>query len=258
MWGAIIGDLFGSTYEYDQFIKTCIIDTKDINLNNSFYSDDTILTIAVLDALLNDRNYEYYLKKYGFEYLNYRPNYEPYFKSSFSPGFVKWINDKTEGKSCGNGAMMRISPIGYLCNNEEDLIDNVIKATSTSHNSTDAIECSTVVAMIIYLARKGFDKEEIINKLNLSFSYSEFKSFNTTCSETINNCLYALFNSDSYIESVKTVISYGGDTDTNACIVGSMAEALYGIDSNLIEIVRTKLPDSFIDKLDKGYSLIKK
>lgn len=77
-----------------------------------------------------------------------------------------------------------------------------------------------------------------------------------TCYETLNNCLYALFSSDSFEESLKKVVSYGGDTDTNACIVGSMAEAMYGIDISLIETASKKLPKSFVKKLEIGYSKI--
>ena len=74
----------------------------------------------------------------------------------------------------------------------------------------------------------------------------------------VNNCLFALFSSNSFEESVRKVISFGGDTDTNACIVGSMAEAMFGIDNDLIQQAKTKLPDKFNKTLTKGYSKIKK
>jgi len=79
-----------------------------------------------------------------------------------------------------------------------------------------------------------------------------------TCNETIDNCLYALFTSDSFEESLKKVISFGGDTDTNACIVGSMAEALYGIDEELLNKAKLKIPSEFVKKLEKGYKMIYK
>ena len=119
MWGAIIGDLAGSTYEYSQIKKVSSIKANKLIQDNSFFSDDTILTIAILDAILNDRDYEKYLKLYGNEFINYKPNYEPYFKTTFSPGFTKWLKNNIQGNSAGNGAMMRISPIGYLFNNED-------------------------------------------------------------------------------------------------------------------------------------------
>lgn len=258
MWGAVIGDLAGSIYEFEQFKKVSSIKVNDIILENSFYSDDTILTIAILDALLHDKNYEFYLKKYAQEYQYYQPSYQPYFKSAFSPGFMKWANGNDIGTSTGNGAMMRISAIGYLCNSEEEIIKNVASATIPSHNSTEAIDSATLIAKIIYFARRGYTKEEIISKLNIKYSYIPFQKFNMTCSETINNCLYALFHTNSFEEAIQTVISYGGDTDTNACIVGSMAEALYGINHHLIEQAKQKIPVSFVKTLNQGYDLIQR
>lgn len=259
MFGAIIGDLSGSIYEYDQIKKVTqkYIDGQIIT-KDSFFSDDTILTIAILDAVLNNKNYEYYLKKYTTEYINYKPNFTPYFKTSFSPMFIKWVNDNKIGTSIGNGAMMRISPIGYLFDNEKDIITNAKLATMPSHNTEEAINCATVIALIIFYLRKGLSKEEIIKRLNIKIKYEEFIKFNYTCKDTIDNCLYALFTSNNFEDSIKKVISYGGDTDTNACIVGSMAEALFGIDENLISEASKKIPFDFVQILDKGYSKIKK
>lgn len=256
MWGAIIGDLAGSIYEYSQIKNISKVKVNNLIENNSFYSDDTILTIAILDAILNDLNYEKYLKLYTKAYAQYKPDFNPYFKTPFSPDFMNWANKDEIGYSSGNGAMMRISAVGYLFNCESEIFENVIAATTPSHNSKEAINCSQIVAMIIYLARMGLSKEEIINRLNLKVTYKEFLKFNSTCNETLTNCIYALFTSNSFEEAIRKVISYGGDTDTNACIVGSMAEALYGIDQNLIDKARTKIPESFVRKLELGYSKI--
>ena len=256
MWGAIIGDLAGSTYEYGQIKKVTRIDNKEIIIGeDSFFSDDTILTIAILDAIENDCDYEKYLKKYGNKYKDYKHNYKPYFKTSFSPGFIKWVEGEKEGNSSGNGAMMRISSIGYLFDKKEDVIRNSHLATIPSHNTEEAVLCAEKVALIIYYARHGISKKEIIEKLNIKLEYKPFKKFNTTCYETIDNCMYALFTANSFEESINKVISYGGDTDTNACIVGSMAEALYGIDKKLIEKAKEKIPQDFVRILDKGYEM---
>ena len=239
MYGAIIGDLAGSIYEFDQTKKVKGLYVNELIKEDSFYSDDTILTIAIMDAMLNNKDFEYYLKKYAKEYMHYKPNVEPYFKTTFSPGFTKWVYGNEIGKSIGNGAMMRISPVGYLSNSIDEVVEYSKLATIPSHNSKEAVDNATLVALIIYLAKSNYTKEEIIKLLNIKYFYSPFKEFNYTCSSTINNCLYALFASNSYEESIKKVISFGGDTDTNACIVGSMAEVLYGID-NIKVIVRNK------------------
>ncbi len=258
MWGAVIGDLAGSIYEYQQTKYFSKLNPKELINEESFYSDDTILTIAILDAILNDRNYEYYLKKYAKNFLIYKPDFSPYFKGIFSPGFTKWALNQKNGKSIGNGAMMRISAVGYLFNNKKDIINNARLATIPSHDSLEAINSATTIALIIFLARLGFSKEEIIKELNLKLNYSDFNGFNTTCYKTIDNCLYALFTSNNFEESLLKVISFGGDTDTNGCIVGSMAEALYGIPNELIKAAREKIPNNFTNLLDIGYSKVLK
>lgn len=258
MWGAIIGDLAGSIYEYGQIKKISHIEIKNLIPENSFFSDDTILTIAILDAILNNNNYEYYLKQYIKEWQNYKPNYEPYFKTPFSKGTMKWALQNTPGNSRGNGAMMRISPVAYLYNNYSEVILHAHQATIPSHNFQEAITCATLIAKIIYLARKQYSKESIQKKINMIPVYQEFSQFNTTCQETINNCLYAIFTTSSFEEALQKIISFGGDTDTNACIVGSIAESIYGIDPIYIEQAKQKLPKQFIVKLEQGYTKVKR
>jgi len=257
MWGAVIGDLAGSIYEYGQVKKISKIDIKNLIDKNAFISDDTILTIAIIDAILNTKDYEKYLKEYATKYMNSIPKGIPYFEKMFSPGFSNWVNGKAEGKSIGNGAMMRISGVGYLFDSEEDIILNSKLATIPSHNNQISIESATMIALIIYYARVGLTKEEIINKLNIELKYVPFKEFNMTCESTIDNCLYAVFTSNSFEESIKKIISFGGDTDTNGAIVGSMAEALFGIDQAIIDEAKEKLPDEFNKVLTKAYRKVK-
>lgn len=251
MYGAIIGDLAGSIYEYDQIktVKPVVID-KLIE-DNAFFSDDTILTIAVADAIMNGKDYDKYLRFYVKKYAEYRPDFEPYFKTSFSPGMVKWSKDSVEGKSTGNGAMMRISPVGFLFDTESDVIENARLATIPSHNSEEAIAAATKIALIIFYLRKGLSKEEVYKKLNIDLKFVPFTKFNATCSTTIDNCLYAFYHSNSFEDAIRRTVALGGDTDTNACIVGSMAEAEYGISDELIDVVNSKLPESFVRVLSK-------
>ena len=253
MWGAIIGDLAGSIYEYEQINGIKSVKADEIIPKKAFFSDDTILTIAILEAIQTDKNYEKHLKKYGNLYKDYKPNHNPYFKTSFSPGFVKWCNSKEVGTSIGNGAMMRISPVGFMFDNENDVKENARLATIPSHNSKEAIVYSTLTALIIYYAKNNMPKEEILKKLNIELKHKIFEKFNSTCSQTFDNCVFATFNSNSFEESIYNVLSYGGDTDTNACIVGSMAEALYGIDPKLINKAKKYIPNDFIKILDKAY-----
>ena len=253
MWGSIIGDLAGSIYEYSQIKEVTPIVVDELIKDESFYSDDTILTIAVLDAILNDRDYNKYLREYGKRFISYRPDVTPYFKTSFSPGFIKWLKSDEGGCSMGNGAMMRIAPVGFMFDDLETVKEESVKATSPSHNNSESIKCAQVVASIIYLARNGYSKNEIIDLLDLNISFKPFAKFNYTCSDTIGNCLYAVFSTNSFESALREVISYGGDTDTNACIVGGMAEAFYGVDQSLIDMAKEKIPKKFVKVLEKAY-----
>ena len=253
MWGAVIGDLAGSIYEYEQIKGVKKVESKEIIPDNAFYSDDTILTIAVLDAIMHDKDYEKYLKLYGNKYSTFKPNIEPYFEKVFSPGFIKWCEGEKEGVSTGNGAMMRISPVGYMFNSEKEVKENSKLATIPSHNSKEAIDAAEKVALIIYYARKGFSKNQIIKKLDIELKYKPFEKFNYTCSTTIDNCLYAIYHSDSFEDSIRKVLLMGGDTDTNACIVGSVTEAIYGMTEEQKILAQKDLPVKYTKILKKVY-----
>ena len=227
-------------YEYQQSEKTQPIERIDeIITPDSFISDDSILTIAILDAILNEKDgyidYRKYLKDYINKFREYRPKFSPYFPNPFSRNVMKWAQEEgnSERESKGNGAMMRISPVGYLFNNEEEVIKNVELATNPTHNTDEARKCATTIALIIFYFRQGKSKEWVFNKLNITPTYVPFTSFNSTCYKTIGNCLYALYNSISFEDAIEKTICMGGDTDTNGAIVGSMAESLYGIPPKL-------------------------
>lgn len=251
MYGAIIGDLAGSIYEYGQASSIKPIEINNIIEDNSFYSDDTILTIAIADAILNGCDYEKYLRYYVKKYEDYKPNFTPYFKYPFSPGTIKWANGDYNGKSTGNGAMMRISSVGYLFNTEDDVIENARLATIPSHNSESAIDAATKIALIIYYLRMGLSKDEIYKKLCIDLKFVPFTKFNMSCEDTIDNCLYVFYHSNGFEDAIRNIILLGGDTDTNACIVGSLAEAAYGISDELIEKAKSKIPDEFVKVLTK-------
>lgn len=255
MYGAIIGDLAGSIYEYEQTKEIKNIEVDNLIEEASFYSDDTILTIAIADAIIHDKKYDEYLRKYIKKYSNYKPNFKPYFKTPFSPSLIKWANSDYNGESIGNGAMMRISPVGYLFNTEEEIIENSRLATIPSHNSEEAVDCATKIALIIFYLRRGLTLEEIYDKLSIKNNLTPFTNFNTTCRKTIDNCLYTLYHSNSFEDAIKKTIFLGGDTDTNACIVGSMAEALYGIDNELIEKANSKIPKEFVKVLSQSRNI---
>lgn len=276
MYGAIIGDIAGSIYEYDEFNnaekgtinlekRLEILSKKDLIEENCFYSDDTILTIAILDSILNGFSYSDKLKEYGLKYGTEKLNKPNYFEYMFSSTFTQWCKSEKEGNSIGNGCMMRIAPIGFLFNSLEEVEENSELATIPSHNSEKAIRASKIVSSVIYLARTGSSKTEIIRflkdryNINLEYNLKELQNtylFDATCN-VLEICLYILFISNDYESAIRNAISIGGDTDTIACIVGGMAEALYGVPQYLIEMAKTKLPNEFSKLLEIGYRKIR-
>lgn len=251
MYGAILGDMIGSVYEYEQIHHITPVYPKQLLTDDCFYSDDTILTIAVLDALQHDQNYEKYLKEYALKYQDYRPAYYPSNYSPFSKGFLQWVRGEKEGNSCGNGALMRISPVGFLCDSEKDIKEQARLATIPSHNHPEAIESATNLALMIYYLRKGYSKEQIFHKMKITPDYQPFHSFNRTCQSTLPNCLYAFYNARDLEDAYFRTLQLGGDTDTNCCIVGSLAEACYGLDDSYHETVERALPKEFVKVLKK-------
>ena len=275
MYGSIIGDIAGSIYEYDEFNNSEkgiinlekrleILTKKDLIEENCFFSDDTILTIAILDSILNGFSYYDKLKEYGLKYGTEKLNKPNYFEYMFSSGFTQWCKGEKDGNSIGNGCMMRIAPIGFMFNSLEEVEENAKLATIPSHNNEKSIRAAQIISSVIYLARIGKNKEEIIkflkNKYNINLEYNleELQKtylFDVSCN-VVDICLYILFLSNDYETAIRNAISIGGDTDTIACIVGGMAEALYGVPKYLIDIAKNKLPSKFNELLEKGYEKV--
>lgn len=277
MFGAIIGDLAGSIYEYDEMLDSKvrfrsigrrkeILTKENIIDDDSFYSDDTILTMAILESILEDTSYSDNLKKYGLKYKDFVPTDRPYFKNMFSPNFIKWCMGLKDGDSYGNGAAMRISPVGYLFNDEDEIKKQVELATTPSHNTLEAITGAEEVAMVIYMARSGHDINEIKEFVQFKYGHSLYLElyklihqnvFNCSCDHSVRLAVFALLGSNDFEETIRNAVSFGGDTDTIACIAGSMAEAVYGVPTDLKESAIKKLPDEFNELLDRGYSKVK-
>ena len=276
MYGAIIGDFIGSIYEFEEFndAKNKIVNAgrrkesseeKNLFKDECFYSDDTILTIAVLDAILNNKSYEDNIKKYANNKSYYaRPKIET-FEGPFSKRFLKWCNNEQENDSIGNGASMRISPVAYMFDDLDLIMKEVEKCTSTSHNSIEAINGAKAVASAIYFSRKKWNKEKIREYIEENFNYylnfeleklhNEYM-FSSITSTSVPQAIYLFLISNSYEEIMRNALYIGGDTDTIACIAGSIGEAYYGLDEKLIKKAEEKLPKEFISILKEGYKII--
>lgn len=276
MLGAIIGDLAGTKYEYQEFLdsKNGIINVdrrrKIFNPNmellteESFISDDSLLTIAIAEAIIYNRDYEEALKKYGKKYGNKPLEKEGFFKNAFSPSFIKWANSETNenGTSQGNGATMRISPIAFLFNDLNTVEEEAKKATIPSHNSSNAIKGAKCLAGVIFLARKKESKDNIRKYVTQKYRYDlnynleelqEYNTFNGTCEVTVPQAIFMFLQSNNFVDSIRKAISIGGDTDTIACMVGGISEAYYGIPKDLRNKALKLIPKDLRKVLIKAY-----
>lgn len=276
MLGAIIGDMAGTIYEYKEFMNTKNgrIDVEgrkrilesDVKLipEEAFISDDSLLTIAVADSITSGREYRDVLKEYGRKYGGMKIDKEDFFERPFSYAFTKWSrSDSNEnGTSMGNGAAMRVSPVGFLFDNLAEVQEEAKKSAVPSHDSENAIVGAQSIASSIFLARQGFKKSEIKEyltnrfNLNLDFDLENLRETNTyigTGKETAEHAIFAFLESDNFENSIRKAISIGGDTDTIACMNGGIAEAYYGIPKELRDKALKHIPQELIKVVEKEY-----
>lgn len=258
MLGAIIGDMASSVYECNNFKNNEeykeVLDKDNLIDDDCKYTKDTILNLAVLDTVLFHENYANMLKKYGLEYMN------EISKDQNSDEFIRWCQG--EGiKSDSNEALKRISSIGYLYNDLDSIINQTDELTKNGYDTALALSSARVLNALIYSGRMGNSLSKAksvfcpisksIDKIRLS------NKFNPSCA-ILSDCEEALFQSYSFEDAVRKAISLGGNVKANAVITGSMAEAFYGIPSDLKNEVLNKLPDEFDTVLIHGYEKVKK
>lgn len=272
MYGAIIGHVAGSIYEVmeinakkkktmrSKLERTIILD-KNIPLftNMSSMTDDSVLTCSIADSILNNISYEKKLKEYGLQEL--KLGNDSYGRNRFGSGFIKWLYDFNNKDSYGNGCAMRISPIGYLFDDLKTLKKESRLATITSHDNPESIMCSEAVAVSIYLLRNGMSKTDLKqyiekNYFKLDFDLEDLRNNYTFTSRAIDSVPQAIFTfleSESFEETIRNAISIGGDSDTIACIAGSIAESIYEIPEKLIKEVKKYIPTNYKKIVDEFY-----
>ena len=242
MLGAIGGDIAGSIYELKGF-KGQKIKVNEIVLfkEECRTTDDTYLTLAVANAILTKTSYSENIIKFVKKYSE-KPKYEKsdlFFKSPFSKNTTDCVYFNKPGLSRGNGLSMSISAISLLFDTPKTIVNEVKKAAIKTHNSDEAINTASALAITIFLARKGYNKnyiEKFIKKqfgYNLNFNLKKLiqnYAFSSNAVDTVPLAIATFLNTNSYLECIETAISIGGDTDTNAAMAGSIAEMYYGID----------------------------
>lgn len=246
MLGAIIGDIVGSRFE--RFDKSVQPKTKDFEFFGSgcHITDDTVLTVALAESILTGEPYKDVMVKY----------YNCYPNAGYGKSFAQWAQDPNRKpyNSWANGAAMRISPAAWAY--DWEVLDNaVFEFTYITHNHEEAIKGATAITEIIKLAINDFSKNEILESLANGYNYDLTKhtnlirpyfKFDVSCKETVPVCIRSFIDSEDYEDAIRIAVSLGGDTDTNACITGSMAEAYYKID--LWEKYGDILSDKYLNK----------
>jgi len=225
MLGAIAGDIIGSVYEWNN------IKSKEFDLFSpeAFFTDDSILTVALAEAILNDADYGQTMKKY----------YERYPDAGYGGSFHEWAKgqDTKPYNSWGNGSAMRTSPVGYAFENLEEVLSKAKHFASFTHNHPEGIKGAQATAAAIFLARKEASKEMIRLYITQQFKYDLTRTideirpnyeFDVSCQGSVPQAITAFIESENYEDAIRNAISIGGDSDTLACITGGIAEAFYG------------------------------
>ena len=274
--GGIIGDIVGSVYEFNN------IKTKDFPLfsERSSYTDDTVMTIAVADALkdgIGDSDHQVYydgelisskdialnrrldciesMRRWGRKY--------PHPMGSYGGRFAEWLfgPDISPYHSFGNGSAMRVSAAGWCRSTLEETLEAAKNTAEVTHDHPEGIKGAQATAAAIFLARTGKSVPEIREYIESKFGYDLSRTcdeirptyclygIDETCQGTVPEALTAAFEGKDFEDVIRLAVSLGGDSDTLACIAGSVAEALYGIPNAIAEEALRRLPEDMRDVL---------
>ena len=235
MIGAIIGDVVGSRFEFDN------IKTKEFELfdKECDFTDDTVMTLAIGKALNDYKggDFKTHLIKTMHEVGNKYPD------CGYGGLFLDWMvyKETKPYNSCGNGSAMRVSAVGWYAKTLEEA-EGLAKLTAeVTHNHPEGIKGAQAVAGAIYLARMGSSKEDIKQYIEekyytLNFTLDEIRptyDYEITCQKSVPQAIQAFLEATSFEDAIRNAISIGGDSDTVAAITGSIAEAYYDIDKDI-------------------------
>lgn len=225
MLGAIAGDIIGSRFEHAG------IKSKDFALftRQSVFTDDTVHTIAVADSLLHKIPYQ----------SNFREYFQHYPNAGYGHRFRRWARSPKPAPygSFGNGSAMRVSPIGWYYDSLDAVLEEAMHSAEATHNHPEGVRGAQAVASAVYIARNGADKAQIRAFVEETFAYDLSGSldeirpaytFDVTCQGSVPQAMLAFLESTDFEDAVRNAVSLGGDSDTQACIAGCIAEAYYG------------------------------
>ena len=240
MIGAIAGDIIGSVYEWER-IKSNEFELFD---PDCCFTDDTVLTVALAEAILTGNDYTTLMKAY----------YRRYPDAGYGGFFHRWARatDCKPYNSWGNGAAMRISAVGFAFDTLEEVLARAAEYTAVTHNHEEGIKGAQATAAAIFLARTGASKGEIRKYIAETFHYDLTRTvdeirptykFNESCQETVPEAMVSFLESTDFEDAIRNAISLGGDSDTLACITGGIAQAHYGVPAAIAERAMSILDD---------------
>ena len=253
MLGAIIGDIVGSVYEFNNYRAK---DFQPFFHPKAFFTDDTVCTIAVADALVHGKDPAATLREWCRRYWD---------NGGWGQRFALWIatDDMGPYNSLGNGAAMRVSAAGLLAQSAEEAIALSNRVTAVTHNHPEGLRGAAATAVAIHLARSGGSAAEIRAELTRQFQYDLSRSvdeirpgyrYNERSQDTVPQALTCALEASDYEDAIRNAISIGGDSDTIAAIAGALAEALFGIDDDIATTGWAFLPDEMRAVLQALYA----
>ena len=255
MIGAIIGDIVGSQFEFSHPpMRDFSLFTSDCD-----YTDDTICTIAVADAILSGTDYATALHSWCRRYP------EP--MGGYGSRFLSWVqsDNPLPNNSCGNGSAMRVSPVGWLFDDYQDVMREAKRSAEVSHCHAEGVKGAQCVAMVIYWMRHmRVIKTDVEKRVAKYFGYEipplkdimkigSEGHFDSICQETVPWALRCFLDANSFEETIRLAVLCDGDTDTKAAIAGSIAEAYYGVPDSIVDQAIEYLPDEMLTVLDRFY-----
>lgn len=250
MIGAIIGDIVGSRFEFDNHRRH---DDFELFTPLSDFTDDTVLTLATVKVLLDGGDYAAVYHSFARRYPD----------RGYGGRFSRWIHDESMGpyNSFGNGSAMRVSPVGFAFDSLEATLAEAKRSAEVTHNHPEGVKGAQALAQAIFMARQGAGKEEIKGALEVDFGYDfsrsvdqirQMNQFDETCQGSLPEALTCFFESRDFEDCLRLSVSIGGDTDTIACMACGLAQAYYkDIPGWMVQKVREYLPQEFIEILDR-------
>ncbi len=251
MYGAILGDIIGSPYEFDRGDKS-----KEFELFNEevHFTDDTVMTVAVAEALLDAGKYAPLDRIRQMVVSSMQKWGQKYPDAGYGGRFIGWLYEEEPApyNSFGNGSAMRVSPAGWLYDTIERTREVAGATADVTHNHPEGIKGAEAVASVIWLARNGSSKEEIKDYVIREFGYDLSRTCDEirpgyhhveSCQETVPEAITAFLEGEDFEDVIRTAVSLCGDCDTLTDIAAACAEAFYGVPSLLEAEVSARLPE---------------